>query len=176
MIINPSTRAVYLPFMVAELNRLNREIKKETVLLNCSSWKNKLADLNTADCSLYSLAKSLKRKRITIPPLKRTNDDELVYANGDKTEILAKVCSARSCLTCSLQKKHSFFCKCVKITILLQRYIIKLRVENSFSYFGLISERVYFGRQSSRNDVGGATHIALTYCLPDHRFLSKLLN
>lgn len=74
----------------AEFNRLNREVKREIVLLNQHNWNEKLATLKTDDCSLYAMAKSLKRKRSGIPPLQNPATGEMVYADKGKTEILAR--------------------------------------------------------------------------------------
>lgn len=77
------------PILKSEFNRLNRDLKKEINLMNQANWNDKLSSLKTEDCSLYALAKSIKRKRVSIPPLKNTNSGEIVFADKEKAELLA---------------------------------------------------------------------------------------
>ena len=76
-------------FLKSEVNRLNREIKKEIRFLNQHNWNKKLASLKTEDCSLFSFTKSIKRKRSVIPPLTTILTGELAYGDKEKVELLA---------------------------------------------------------------------------------------
>jgi hypothetical protein len=52
------------PLLKTEVNNLNREIKRETSMLN-----DKLASFQIDDCSLFQFAKTTKKKFKPIPPL-----------------------------------------------------------------------------------------------------------
>lgn len=78
------------PILKAEFNRLNREIKLEIKILNSKNWNEKLSSLKVNDNSLYSFTRSIKRKKVLIPPLKDLSSDETFYDSKEKSEILAK--------------------------------------------------------------------------------------
>lgn len=69
-------------------NQANSLISKATSKLNQSSFSDKLASLKIRDGSLYGLAKSLKNKNSSLPPLKKS-DDSLAYSPQIKAQALA---------------------------------------------------------------------------------------
>lgn len=77
-------------FFKSAKNQLNRMIKCETSKLNQKSFDDKLANLNTKDHSLYQLAKGLKSKLASSPPLVDPNDKTLSHSNLDKANAFAK--------------------------------------------------------------------------------------
>lgn len=77
------------PMLKPEVNELNRQIKRETAMLNQQSWNNKLASLKTDDLSLYQFTKSLQKKFTPLPPIKSLDRNELVYADKEKSDLIA---------------------------------------------------------------------------------------
>lgn len=70
-------------------NQLNRMIKFETSTLSQRSFDEKLAELNTEDNSLFQLAKCLKNKKSSSPPLVNP-DGTLSHSNEDKANAFAE--------------------------------------------------------------------------------------
>lgn len=74
------------------VNSLNREIRKETAILNQSSFSKKIGTLNVHDQSLYQFTKCIKKKFTPIPPIAKTCDD-YAYSNKEKADLIASAFS-----------------------------------------------------------------------------------
>jgi hypothetical protein len=63
------------PAFKSMVNQLNRLIKKETFKLNQTKFEESLQSLKIQDNSLHTFTKVIKTKKISIPPLKKPNDE-----------------------------------------------------------------------------------------------------
>ena len=70
------------------VNQLNHLIKQQIRKERGISFENKLKSLSFADNSLFEFTKSLKRKRIPIPPIQING--ETAYSDKDKAEAFAQ--------------------------------------------------------------------------------------
>lgn len=77
------------PFFKSAKNQLNRMIKYETSQLNQKSFDEKLVNLNIKDRSLYQLAKCLKNKKSSLPPL-TDSTGLLAHSNIEKANVFAE--------------------------------------------------------------------------------------
>ena len=71
-----------------EANRLDREVKKALAEFRNEQWSSKIASLSTRDNSIWKLAKSLRSKRDTIPPIRRP-DGSVAVSPVEKAEAFA---------------------------------------------------------------------------------------
>lgn len=76
------------PILKAEVNDLNRKIRLEQSIEINQSWSKKCKSLDLDDGSFYCMAKALKRKKLSTPTLKST-DDRLLYSDKEKAEAFA---------------------------------------------------------------------------------------
>lgn len=70
------------------VNQLNRMIKNATETINKNSWEDKISKMSHKDNSVFQLAKYFKNKKRSTPPMKK--NDELVYSDKDKANLLAE--------------------------------------------------------------------------------------
>jgi hypothetical protein len=73
------------------VNQLNRLIKKQIAKEKSLAFVDKLKSLTFSDNSLFTFSKSLKRKRVSVPPLKLKNDT--FFSDQDKAEVFAETFS-----------------------------------------------------------------------------------
>lgn len=78
------------PFLKAQVNSLNKEIKKLTNQLNCQKWTQKVSGLSVQDNSLFQFSRCFKKKKSNIPPLKTSSSVE-AFSDKDKAQALAEV-------------------------------------------------------------------------------------
>lgn len=81
-----------LPHCRRKINEISREIKLLTLKMKSESWQDKIRTLKVDDLSLYQFTKKIKKKFSDISPL-RNNQDELVFSDSDKAEVVAKTFS-----------------------------------------------------------------------------------
>lgn len=77
------------PSYRSSVNQLNKLIRNQVRVEKYTAWEDKLRNLSFTDCSLYSISKSLKRKRRSIPPLKDVQGHH--FSDKDKAEAFARV-------------------------------------------------------------------------------------
>lgn len=80
--------SAYFPLNKTEINRLNREIKNKTALLNSRSFGDKLSTLSVENLSLFQFTKSIKKKHKPIPPLLNERD-EIIFSERQKADLIA---------------------------------------------------------------------------------------
>lgn len=88
----------------SSVNLLNRLIRQNVRTEKITAFEEKLKSLTYADNSLYQFAKSYKRKRFNIPPLKSNNS--IFYSKLDKAEALATNFQKSFVLTQSTSSKY----------------------------------------------------------------------
>ena len=71
------------------INLLNRLVKQRTPELNQDSFDKRIAKLNANDCSLYTFAKALKKKKQFIPPVSKSSTD-FAYSEQEKANTIAQ--------------------------------------------------------------------------------------
>jgi len=92
-----------IPAYKSSMNQLNRMIRSQLRKEKIDAYEEKLRDLNFADNSLFRYAKSLKRKRSSIPPLRDGN--ALVYSDVEKAEVFARSFSSPYTSCCNSSSK-----------------------------------------------------------------------
>jgi exonuclease III len=97
------------PHLRAEFNRLNREIRLALTISNRFQWNAKIASLDVKDDSLFTFARSLKRKNSRLPPFKIPNSNWSPQANDEEPECSILFNEAEKCqkLAEIFQKSHS---------------------------------------------------------------------
>ncbi|KFM64681.1 putative RNA-directed DNA polymerase from transposon X-element, partial [Stegodyphus mimosarum] len=76
------------PQLKRQLNKLNREIKKDISLHKRNMWEDKIMQLNEPNSEFWAFARRLKLKRTVNKPI--YHNDSIALTNADKAEILAQ--------------------------------------------------------------------------------------
>jgi hypothetical protein len=85
------------PYLRAEFNRLNREIRLAVIISNRFQWNDKVASLDVKDNSLFTFARNLKRKKSGLPPFKIPNSNWSPQANDEEHEYTFLYNEAEKC-------------------------------------------------------------------------------
>lgn len=84
----------------SKINSIQENVNMSIKIHNDRIWNSKLAKVDHPSSDLWRLAKSLRSKVTSIPPLKRdTNSDSLTKTTDEQCEVLAKAFHNNMCLT-----------------------------------------------------------------------------
>jgi Reverse transcriptase (RNA-dependent DNA polymerase)/Endonuclease-reverse transcriptase len=81
------------------INALINEIKIKIKLHKNESWESKLKSLSPNNNSLWQMSRAMKNKSNSIPPLRNSVTQEILYSNKDKANLIAETFAGAHHLT-----------------------------------------------------------------------------